>query len=35
MTFVEKHTTLDVDSILKNLYVSKMEGEEFVSLLQV
>lgn len=35
MTSKEVHKTINVDLIIKNLYGSKMEGEEFLSLLQV
>lgn len=34
-TLIEKNTDLNVDLIIKNLFSSKMEGNEFLSLLQV
>lgn len=32
---IEKHKDINIDFIIKNLFISKMEGEEFLSLLQV
>lgn len=32
---MEKHKKLNIDLLLKNLFTSKMESEEFLSLLQV
>lgn len=35
ISIIENHKNVNIDLIIKNLFISKMEGEEFLSLLQV
>jgi hypothetical protein len=35
ISLIDRHKNINVDLIMKNLYISTMKGEKFLSLLQV